>query len=191
MPRVYFSVTVSTHDQERGLAHAPRQVLKEEQRGRIGPMEVIQEEQEWFSASGCKQEVANSIEEAMALSFGAQGRRFGDIWKEPAELGQQLGHVGGAFAQVLSEVFDTMAAKILGERLDNGQVGWHSFRLVGVAREDRQPVVRGVDGQLGDEASLSDTGLAGHHHQAPLASDRGLQVPSQLGAFRLAAHETG
>jgi len=68
------------------------QVLEKGQRRLIGPMEVINKDDQGAMAREGNKKLDNSLEQATAFSVGVQGNTVGEIWQGLAQLGDQLAH---------------------------------------------------------------------------------------------------
>ena len=146
------------HEQPHGL-FGGGQVAQEEQAPLVGPLEVVEDQDDGLVLRHRGQQPHHGGEEQVPLGVGVGGlgrREVGD----PAGQGRapvgQLGSVGRDVGQQL--VFGGMG-DVVAERLGEELVGGGEV-LFAVAEQHAGPVVESRPGRLGHQGGLAQTGLA-------------------------------
>ena len=138
-------VAIGPHRQHRQPGESLGQVLDEEEGALVGPVEVVEDEEQRPGGGGPGQDVAEAVEEVVALLLGRKLQRPRDVGEEPAEAGQQLGHLGRVVAE---EGPERLRARCVGQGLlqdlDEGHVGRRALDLVAPPDEDPEPLGGGV-----------------------------------------------
>ena len=185
-------VAIGPHRQHRQPGESLGQVLDEEEGALIGPMQVVEDEEQRPGGGGPGQDVAEAVEEVVPLLLRRKLQRRRDVGEEPAEAGQQLGHLGRVVAEEGPErLWIRCDGQGLLQDLDEGHVGRRTLDLVAPPDEDPEPLGGGVGGDLLTEACLPDTGFAAHKGQASRAPVGAVDEATELGPLRLAAHIGG
>ena len=153
------------------------QVADELQRRAVGPLQVVEHEQQRGAGRDLRQQRGERVEQAMALgaAFGAAHRRRAG---RRAELGQQRGEVGGARPEPLRRAGQRRAARPAAQHLEHGPVG-AGAGLVEAAVEHDRAVAVDLARELRRHARLADPGLARDEHEPPLVGDRRVPRPAQ------------
>ena len=180
--RVFLGLDVAQRGdhEERHRPELPRQELEEQQRSHVGPVQVVDHEEEGTGASRGGERAGDAVEELEARPLGgAVGRRSGLGCAEQRKHRGDL--LGGSAGRV---------GRVARERLHDRPVDRRSLARV-AAPPDRggAPLAR-LGGEGGRRPGLPDAGLADEEHEAPLAAARGLELGPEQGALGLATHET-
>ena len=148
------ALALRADDQQRRLVLGAQDVAQELERRTVGPVQVVEHEQDRRAGSGVAQEPRDGLEHEVAPCLGILRRRARrGIALEPGDQLRELRRAGGAgVADVVAEGFDE---RLVGEQ-----------RLLRAA-----PVEHGALGvrgprELGGQARLADPGRAGEHHEA-------------------------
>jgi hypothetical protein len=189
---VRLAVAVRPHHEDRGLGQALSQVLNQQQRRLVGPLQVVENEQDGTVGRRPQQDVPDPVEEHPPLLFGGQLERRRDVRTQSTETGNELGDLGGVLAERLAE---RLGARGPGQRLledlHEGDVGRGSLHLVGVAHEDLHLPSR--TGRFGDQllgqARLAHAGLPADEHQSTRPPPGLVQQPLELRPLRGPADE--
>ena len=188
----HLGVAVRAHRQHRQAGKALGEVLDEEERPFVGPVEVVEHEEHRPPGGGPAEEVPQAVEEVVALLLRRQLQRRRDVGEEPPEAGQQLRHLGGVVGEERPE---GVRARSGGQRLlkdlDEGHVGRRPFDLVAAADEHPETLGGGVGSDLLGEPGLADTGFSPDERQGPPAVAGGVEEAGQLGPFDLPADVGG
>jgi hypothetical protein len=91
MGSLELDVPVGADDHEPGLANAPGQVGEQEEGRLVGPVEVVQHEDEGPDARGRYQERGDSLEEPMSFGLALERRQLRQMGKPVAQLGDDRG----------------------------------------------------------------------------------------------------
>ena len=148
-----------------GRAH---EVAEQQDGGLVGPLEVVQHEQDRCRRRRVVEDDRHRLEEPVALGggiVGGLGRHGHD--KALGQLGQQSGQLRGLERELAAERLDRHAHDVRPDRLDERLVR-HQRLLVAVAVEDDALPCRSL-GDLSREPRLADAGLADDEGELPHA----------------------
>ena len=159
-------VAVGPDDEHRDLRQPLRQVLDQEQRRLVGPVQVLEDEHQRRVARGALDELGDAVQQVAALLLGRQRHRLGDVGVADAQLGHELGDLGRVLAERLAQHLGRHLARRLLDVLDGGQVGRRALLVDAVAGEHAQTEPPRLGGRLLDEARLADAGLAADEHES-------------------------
>ena len=93
-------VAVRADDQQAAVAELAGDELEKQERGLVCRVQVVEHQHQRPRGRRALQEGGHGIEEPEARSLGLERRRRRQIGEEVAELGKQLGHVGGSLAKL-------------------------------------------------------------------------------------------
>ena len=151
------ALALRADDQQRRLVLGAQDVAQELERRTVGPVQVVEHEQDRRAGAGVAQEPRDGLEHQVAPRLGILRRRARrGIALEPGDQLRELRRARGAGV-----------ADVVAERLDERLVG--EQRLLRAA-----PVEHGALGvrgprELGGQARLADPGRAGEQHEAAAA----------------------
>ena len=157
------------HDQA-GTARVARQEADEVAAPRIGPVDVLEDEDERALVSETAEELEHDLEEARLV--GGRGQR---PLTRGASLGrgkvrQEVRELDAAGAKELVEPIGRQGTEQWTQGADDGRVGEPGrAHLHRAADEDAGAALAGAAGELGDQPGLADAGLAGDQHERWLA----------------------
>ena len=180
---VDLGVAVGAEEHRAPRLRRPDQVAQQLQRRAVGPLQVVEHEQQRRAGGDLRQQRGERVEQPLALDA-----RLGLDRRAPrrrAELGQQRREVGGARAEPLGGAGQRGAARPAAQHLEHRLVG-AGAGLVEAPEEDDRAVAVDRARELGRQARLADPRVAGEQDEAPLVADR--RVPRLVqGAERLLA----
>ena len=176
--RVDVHVAVGGDHQQRRSGAAAQDLAQEQHGGDVGPVQVLEHQQQPVPVGGVEQHPDHRLEELVAeplllVAARGLGGRAGR-----AELGDQARQRLGAGLRQLDLLGQARTVRgVLPQRLDERLVRRHALLVAAPVQDDGAVVVhRG--GESRHQARLADAGLAGAHHQPALVA-RGL-VPARL-----------
>ena len=175
MRAVQLDVAVGGEHQDSITANIAGEVLEEEQRRLVGPVDVVQEENDRLGRGHAADEPGHAVEQAQPLGFAFQQGRLWEIREALVHLGNQLRHLGRAAPQLTQQRRVGAAADVLPKRFDERQVRHGNLALVAVPREHLRAAEAGVDGELTGQAALADPGLAHEHDERAVAGQHPFQ----------------
>ena len=173
-------VPIRAEHQQRGPADLPGQELQEEERRPIGPVQVVQQEDQRPAVGRALQERRDCVEQAEPCLLRLQRRWRRQVRQPLAHLRHDLGDVGGPGTHVGAEVGGVMATYVGPDGLDPRPVGRRSLALVASPHERQGSALDGVTGELQGGARLANARLARKHQEASVTSERLLQQLLQL-----------
>ena len=167
---------VGTHDQQAGADEVGRDVAEEQQRCRVRPVEVVEDDHRRALRRHRGQQPHHGRHERVLVAerprFGARaGRSLLQRREQPGEL---------ADARVV-EIGDGRVVGVLDvvvERLDPRQIGDGEL-LVAAPVQDQRAGLGGFAGEGAREPGLAETGFAGHEHDGALALPDSLEAVVQ------------
>ena len=160
MGAIDLDVPVGPHDQQPGPLEVARQVDEQVEGAPIGPVQVLEYEEQRLDPAGVAQEPGHGLEQPPALLFRI-ARGPGLHLHPLPDLGDDAGDVGRPTAQLLAERLWRTGQHVGAERLHKGEIGQRQRALlVGVPDEGAPPAQGDVGGELLAEGGLPDTGLA-------------------------------
>ena len=189
MPGRHFDVAVRGDHQQARRGQLAGEEAEQEQRRRVGPVEVVEDEDERPRPSGAREERREGIKQPKARLLGVERRRHGEIGKPIANLRNDLGDVRRGGAEDGLEPHTVALLDVGADDLRPGPVRRCALALPRASPEDLGSPCPRVGGQSIGELALPDPGLAGHEAHAATACHRALEPGAQRGELRLAADE--
>ena len=176
--RVGVHVAVGGDHQQRRSGAAAQDLAQQQHGGDVGPVQVLEHQQQPVPVGGVEQQPDHRLEELVAepLVLVAARGRGGRTGR--AELGDQARQRLGAGLRQPDLLGQARTVRgVVPQRLDERLVRRHALLVAAPVQDDGAVAVhRG--GESRHQARLADAGLAGAHHQAALVA-RGL-VPARL-----------
>ena len=157
--------------QQRAAREPAQAVGEQPDRGLVGPLRVVDEEDPGRRAGrGDGERLPHPVEEARLRGRAVERRRRGG-----AEVGQQPRGLG---ERALRHRRDPgrVLAQALAQRGDERAVGERRLLLVGAAAQQRRAALAGVRDQLLGEPGLADAGLALEHGDPSVGADPAVQL---------------
>ena len=180
---VELGVAVGAEEHRAPRLRRPDQVAQHLQRRAVGPLQVVEHEQQRRAGGDLRQQRGQGVEQPLALD--ARLRLDRGAPRGRAELGQQRGEVGRARAEPLGGAGQRGAARPAAQHLEHRLVGARAGLVEAPEEDDRAVAVDGAR-ELGRQARLADPRVAGEQDEAALVADR--RVPRLVqGAQRLLA----
>jgi hypothetical protein len=183
-------VAVGAQDEQVAVAEPAGEELQEQQRRLVGSVKIIERHDERASLRGAADERRNGLEEAKARPLPLQCRWLGELREASAQLGQELGDVRCAAAELRSEPFGVGVAEVRAEGLDPGPVGRRAAGLPAPADEHCRPAGPCVLDQRLGEPALADPRLAGEEDQTPAPGDGVVQSAGEHSHLSAPADES-
>ena len=177
-------------EQQAGARQQRGQVLDQQKRRLVGPLDVLDDHDQRQALGPAQQEATGGVEQAEpgALVVGRDhGLGPGDarrVRQHRDQAGQKAGVAG-----VLGQVAARSGVGGRPEHLEPRPEGRSPACLGCPAPHDGHPPGRAVAGRLLDEAALADAGLPGHERHATLADAGPVDGGPQRGEVAVAAHE--
>ena len=174
----HLHVPVGRQEQDSHGHDVLRDEFQQRQRRSIGPVKVLENQEEWRLPGGALQEGRYRVEEAEASLRGVlQRRRRHQVVERDAQLRNELRDLGGARAHHTSQSLGVVTLDIAAQHLDPRPVGGCALALVAVAAGDPNAALGSHHRQLLAKARLADSGLA--HHRGERALSRRGQVQGE------------
>src|SRR5262249_17889427 len=169
MLAVELDVAVETEGEHPLPRHRPRNVPEHGDRVAVGPVEVVEDEQDRGTLGRRDQELRDGIEQTEALLVGLQRDRLRDGGEPPPQPPHPPGGRRGGGARGLAQRFGADGAGVRLDRLDERPVRRRPLALIAAAREDTRPVALRQLCPLLRQARLPDPGLADDHDERSVA----------------------
>ena len=170
MRRADLAVAVQAQDEHGRGAWVEHDVLEQQQRGRVGPLQVVEHEQHRRADRDGRQQCSHRLEEPVALAL------LLCLVRKRRETGSELGHERDQRcrinAQLCFQVDGIAVGHVLSQSLHERLVGDDRL-LERAAGEDHRVVGIRLSGTLSSEATLADAGLAQDEGQAALSAGGG------------------
>ena len=129
-------------DEHRVVGRVGEQVPQQQERGPVGPLQVVEHQQHRAAGGDGRQPVAHGVEQAPALGVGVVGERRPHPAEAGGHVGQQAGQLVGVGAHVGLQQRPGTGGGVGAERLADGLVGGEAV-LVPAAVEDGAAARRG------------------------------------------------
>jgi len=169
MLAVELDVAVETEGEHPLPRHRPRDVPEHGDRVAVGPVEVVEDEQDGRTLRRGDQELRDGVEQPEALLVGLQRDRLGYVGQPLAQRRHQAGEGRGAGAEVTAQLVGSDGAGVGLDRLDERPVRRRPLALVATAGEDTRPLAPRQLRDLLRQARLPDPGLPDDHDERALA----------------------
>ena len=189
MGAVQFHVPVGADDQDAVAPDVAGQVLQQQQRRLVRPVQVVQHQDDRSAAGRRPQEGDHGLEQPEALGVAVEARQGGDVAELLPDLGHQGGDLGRRGPEVLADLVLGLGLDVGPEALGEGQVRRPDLPLVAPTPEDLGAPDLGLRHQLLHEGRLADARLAGDEDEAGAPRQRRFERGPQLVELRRAAHE--
>ena len=187
-------VAIGQHDQQVRRRDLRRDMLQQQQRRLVRPVEVVERHDRRLPRRGIRQERGHGLEQP-ELRVGALGLRSRWRWRQPQvanQLGQPLKHAHELRHVLLDDLAVLRPVDDRGERA-HGRQPWpvreRSPVLTCVPPVGTNARSLGNGRELTHEPRLADAGLADHRDDGPLAGDRAVQSLLERSQLRLAPDE--
>ena len=162
-------VAVGPDHQQAGVGQAPGDEAQQQQRWLVGPMQVVEDHDQRPRARGFAEKGRNRIEEAKPRLLGIAIDRpaLAEVAETLAELGHDLGDIGGATAELPAQADRVCLHHIRADRLRPGPVRRRPLAFVTASPMHARTTDRRVGRQLLGRPGLADPRVAGEEHELP------------------------
>ena len=143
----------------------PGEVAEEHERRRVGPVAVLEHEQDRAPPDAAEQ-VRHRGVQAVALRVGIGLDRRRQLPDTGRQVGQQPGELPAGGAERVPQLGRLEHAREVVERLDERPVGRAHHRVAGAVEHERAAPGR-LEGELAHEAALARAGLAAEEGDPP------------------------
>ena len=182
-------VPVAADDENRRCGELPGHEAQEQQRGRIGRVQVVQPDDHRSRRRRIAQERCDGLEQSEAGPVGVGGRRLREVGHQAPELGKDGGELGPLAAELGAHGLGVAVADVRAQRLDPRPVGRGAARLPAPADVHPRSAPPGVATHLLGQPALADARLAGDEDQPSLSGQRLVERGHQRGELMLASDE--
>lgn len=187
--RVRLGVAVRGDRQQRDVRQRARDELQREQRRGVGPVQVVEHDDERTLLRDRRQQRRERVEEPEASLVGVQLGRLRGRSERPGELWQQAGDPRGALGERCAQRRGVGATAEHAPDLHPGPVRGRPAAVPAAAPRPRGAARRGVLDELARERGLADAGLARQQDQAAAAGEGAFQARVELRKLASAPHE--
>ena len=181
----------SVSDQEhRAVGRVVDEVAQQAERRVLGPLEVVEDEEDRPPAGDRPQPVAHRVEQPHALGVGVVGQRWAHPADAGADVGEQASEVVGVGVDVALQQPARAGGGVAAHRLADRLVGGEGLLVPPPVEHHAAP---GVHPQrlLGGERGLADAGVARQHHDAVVCPPAPRPTPPRGGRAARAAPRRG
>jgi hypothetical protein len=165
MRAAQLTLPICTDDAQRGTLLGAYEMPQHEQRRLIGPMQVVENQQQWSARSRGAEKCANGFEQAVPMGVHAHRRRR-KIWSPVQESWYQLTQLRTATRrrQLRAQVDLGRHTYVPGERFDKRLIRDEPF-FVAAADEHGRTLFNAPARERQRQLRLADTRLAGQQYQ--------------------------
>jgi hypothetical protein len=152
-------------------------------------MQVVQDNDHRSDLRDIPHKGRGRLEKAKAGPLRLQGRRFGKVREELAQLGQELGKIDRAGAELNSQSLGIGLPDVSTERLYPGPVGGSATRLPTTTDKHTRTPRPSPANKLLRNPALTDPRLT-HHQKEPTAASKGfIEASNELAELTLTADQ--
>ena len=187
--RVRLGMSVGGDRQQRRVGQRPGDELERQQGRGVGPVQVVEHDDERLLLGRRRQQRRERVEEAKAGLVGVQLGGSRGFAQRLAELGQQAGDPGRARAERGTQRREVGGARERATDLHPGPVGGRAATVPAASPRPGGPARRGVLDELARERRLADSRLAGQQDEAAAPSEGALERRLELRKLAAAPHE--
>ena len=167
MPAVELVAAVGDEHERARVRQAAGDVVEQLARGRVGPVDVLDDEQQAALARRQREQTDDGLEEAkLGLSRVADGR----VGLVAAEEREELRELPPCRAELVGEPVGVLAREVVADRLDEREVRERELGLAACAPEHLPAEPLRAGRELGREARLAHAGLTAERDEAALAA---------------------
>jgi hypothetical protein len=165
------------------------QVLEQEQGWAVGPVQVVEHQDQGRRLRRVHQEGGHAVEETVAIFLRVAARSGLDVGEALRHLGDDLCDIGSSATERRAERIVGPLRDVVSDGLHEGEVGDPRLGLVAVPQQRlRTPQPRILARAFG-QTRLPNAGLAGQHHERAVAAERGIDGALQAVELEGAPHE--
>ena len=164
--------------------------MQQRQGALVGPMNIIDKQQQPMPARQALQEARHVIVQAQTLLVGRKGWVRFHPSKLGLDLGRQARQFGGQRPKLHAQGIRVLLGHPVAQRFDQRQVRCGRFVFITAALQDNAPVQARIDSQFVRQARFAHPRLAGDQYQpaAPLLGS--FPGFAQLGHITMAPDQT-
>ena len=181
-------VAIGAEHQQAARGELPGGEAEQEERGLVGPVEVVEHDHQWAVACGGEQQAGHGVEEAEAGLLAVGTRRRLDV-ELLGDLGDQLGDLGRPAAELPRQCDGVRVPGVGADRLHPRPVGRCALVLAAAAPVNPGAAHAGVGSQFLRRARLADPRLAHQQLQRPAAGEGAVDGLAQALELALATDE--
>jgi hypothetical protein len=189
LPGDGIDVAVRGDDEQRDRAQLAGEEREQDERRRIGGVQIVQHEHRRPRAAHVAQELRRRVEQAEPRSVRSRACRLGQSGEQGAQLGQDLGQLNGAGAELGAQELGRRVAHKRAERLHPRPVDGRAATFPAAAVEDAGSPAGGLARQLLGEPALAGARLAADEEERSATGKGGREAGAQLVELRRPAHE--
>ena len=175
-------------DEQAGVGGGPPEVAQEQERRMVGPVPVLEDEQDGRMPAGRDQELDDRRVQPVALRVLVGRDGVGEVADTGGEVRQQPLELAAARPEVGAEAGRIDRASQPVERLGERPVRRRHDGVAGPV-EDERAAGRGLVGELAHQPALPRAGLAGDERDPPALAGRPRHERAQRRKLARAAHE--
>ncbi len=189
MLRTQLAVPVNAHYQQARIFQLAARKPQQGQRRRVGPVQVIQYQQQRPPFGRRPQEAGQAVEqpEPGRLRLGRQ--RCRQVRQQVPDRRDHLGDVGSAGAQVVAQRRRIAGLDVGADDLNPRPERGRALPLPAAAPQHKGTARGRLGRQLLSQPGLADARLPGQQHHPATAHGGRVQVGGECGQLRLAAHK--
>ena len=189
MRAIELALAVCGHQQHGGIGETPEQVAEQPQCGAVGPVQVVDVEQQAATPGKRTEERGHGVEKQEPLlvcgQIDVRRRRTDAVEKLRRELGDLPDAVAGRGAERFGI---GLRAHPPTQRFGKRQVRRRGLELVARAPEDEGAIEARLDHELAREPRLADAGLAAQEHAVTPPLPRALPELARMRQLFTPAH---
>ncbi len=182
-------VAIGADHEEPRRTHLARQELQQQERRLIGPLDVVQDEDQRLRAGGVPQKGGDAVEEPEARLLGLERGRGREVGQPLTHLGYDLGDVRGARPHLGLHALCVAVVEVGTDDLDPRPVRRCTAGLVRASPQDLEAAHTRIRAELARGARLADPGLTGQEDEPPLAAAGVVDRTAELFDLGLAPDE--
>ena len=190
MLRAQLGLSVRGYQQNRGAGESGGEYLQHEKAAGVGPMQIVEHEQERAAAGGLDHVVREGAEEPTTGRARLSGGLGLETGQALPELGQQDGQLGAVLPQVLLQVVVARDLRQPTEHLDPGPVGRQALGFVAAPPSDGPAARESLVGKLLGEAGLADARVTHQQRRVPVAAARVVPSRQEIGHLARSTDES-
>ncbi len=167
MPSVELVAAVGDEDERARVRQAAGDVVEQLAGGRVGPVDVLDDEEQPALARGDREQRDDGLEETELRLRRVADRCVGLV---AAELGEELCKLTPGGAELVADPGRVLTREVVADGLDEREVGERELGLAACAPENLPAEPLRAGGELGREPCLAHAGLAAERDEAALAA---------------------
>ncbi len=171
-----FGLSIGAQGEHGDVVNVTRKVLQQKQTCLVGPLKVVEEEDDRALGGDSSQEGSHVVEQPHSFLRAVQRRVGSDEVQLLAQSGDEPCQLGRRRAHLPAQRFYRLAGGVVLKGGGEGAVGHGDFLLVAATPQHGCPLQPGVDHQFADQASLADARFAGKQHHVGLSFHSTLPV---------------